>query len=144
MNELSDRRKPRRKHNTFVCMAAIGCSFGLQSFSSVDAAEVPTPVPAASPASVICNSSMQTFSKMKKTNDAIDHCKLASQLKPSDAYFQERLASILFNQKDYAGSIAAYRKAIQVDPKDSARLGAALKFARAQQKAAGQTSIPVK
>lgn len=117
MNELSGQRKTRRKHNTYVSVAAIACSVGLQSFSSVDVAD----------------SDMQfeyanILYKMKKTNDAIEHYKLASQLKPADAYFQERLALILFNEKDYAGSIAAFRKAIQADPKNSARLGSALKL----------------
>ena len=82
--------------------------------------------------------------KLKKTKEAVAHYKLASQLKPNDAYIQEKLAFLLLAEKDYAGSIAAYRRAIQADPRNSARLAAALKFARAQQKAAGQGSQPAK
>lgn len=86
-----------------------------------------------------------TLYKLKKTKDALAHYKLASQLKPADAYVQEKLAFMLLSEKDYAGSIAAYRKAIQADPKNSARLAAALKYAREQQKAAaGQPAQPVK
>lgn len=80
--------------------------------------------------------------KNKKTKEALTHYKLASENKPYDSSFHERYAYLLLFEKDYAGSIAEYRKAIQADPKQSARLTTALKFARAQQKAAEQAAAP--
>lgn len=85
-----------------------------------------------------------TLYKLKRNKEAVARYKLAAQLKPTDSYVQEKLGFVLLSERDYAGSIAAYRKAIQADPKSSARLGAALKYARAQQKAAGQAAEPAK
>ena len=79
--------------------------------------------------------------KLKRNKEALAHYRLASDNRPYDSYTHERLAYILLYEKDYAGSIDAYRKAIAANPRDS-RLIAALKYAREQQKLAAKAAAP--
>ena len=49
-------------------------------------------------------------------NDATSYLKKYVALRPGDAAAQKNLGDVLYDQKDYAGAIAAYRSAIKADP----------------------------
>jgi tetratricopeptide (TPR) repeat protein len=49
-------------------------------------------------------------------NDATGYLKKYVALRPGDASAQKNLGDILYDQKDYAGALAAYRLAIKADP----------------------------
>ncbi len=77
--------------------------------------------------------------KLGKIKDSLPEYKLASEKRPMNSYGHERYAYLLLIEKDYAGSIEAYKKAISVSlPKDTSRLNIALKYALQQQKLAGK------
>jgi Predicted N-acetylglucosaminyl transferase len=49
-------------------------------------------------------------------NDATAYLKKYVALRPGDAPAQKNLGDVLYDQKDYAGALAAYRSAIKADP----------------------------
>ncbi len=76
--------------------------------------------------------------RLDRAPEAIPHYKAAVKLKPLDAQLQGRLAyMLLYYNKDYAGAIAAYNKAIAADPSSQA-LRDGLRYAEQQQELAAK------
>ena len=69
-----------------------------------------------------------------KIKESLPEYKLASDFRPTDSYTHERYAYLLLVEKDYEGSINAYKRAISTNP--DARLKDGLKYAMQQQKKA--------
>ncbi|MBX9688537.1 MAG: hypothetical protein K2X27_17645 [Candidatus Obscuribacterales bacterium] len=75
--------------------------------------------------------------KAGNLKESILEYKIASDKRPHDSYGHERLAYLLLCQKDFDGSINAYKKAIAVRPSE-ARLKQALSYAISQKRASQQ------
>jgi tetratricopeptide (TPR) repeat protein len=79
----------------------------------------------------------------KGLKEALPEYKAAADNRPANSYGHERAAFLLLFDKQYDASISEYIKAIKTAPaSESGRLNQALKYAQAQQKAAGAGNAP--
>lgn len=74
--------------------------------------------------------------KNGKLKDAIPHYKIASECRPQDDYLHQTLGYILLTEKDYAGAIQEYERAMAANARIANQMQTSIKYAKQMQKQA--------